>query len=243
MLERADIALALLNRQKRRSMQARPRAIGLTVLLFLIAQVITVPGGAAERIFEFAIAAQPLYSALARYGDVTGKEALYESGLIDRRMSGGFDGQATPMAALKQLLVGTGLAARFVAEGTFILELVLDNPTAPTSANRRYHALVQQDLLEILCGLPEAKPGQYRLVIAIWIAPDGTVQDMLRIGGVGSLETDALVDRTLRAMRFREPPPSNFIQPIRLLLRQHWPAAATDCAAVDARPATRGGAR
>jgi hypothetical protein len=242
MLERADIALALLNRQKRRSMQARPRAIGLTVLLFLIAQVITVPGGAAERTFEFTIAAQPLSSALAHYGDVTGKEALYEGGLIDRRMSGGFEGQATPTGALKQLLVGTGLTARFVAEGIFILELAPDR-SAPTSASRRYHTLVQRDVLEALCGLPQAKPGQYRLVTAFWIAPDGAVQDMLRIGSAGSLEIDALIDRTLRAMRFREPPPSNFVQPIRLLLTQHEPAAAADCAVVDVRPATREDAR
>lgn len=243
MLERADIALAPLDQQRRRSMQARPRAIGLITLLFLVAEIVTAHGAAAERPFEFTIAAQPLASALARYGDVTGKEALYEGGLIDRRMSGGFEGQATPTAALKQLLVGTGLTARFVAEGAFILELSSDDRSEQTSANRRYYTLVQRDVLETLCGLPQIKPGQYRLVTAFWIAPDGTVQDMLSIGSAGSSEIDALIDRTLRAMRFREPPPPSFVQPIRLLLAQRQPAAAADCAVVEGRPATRGGRR
>ncbi len=85
-----------------------------------VASLAFAPGLAAEATFDFSIAAQPLASALVRYGDVAGKEALYKGGLVDGRVSGGVEGRLTPRAALHQLLVRTGLAERFVTEGIFI---------------------------------------------------------------------------------------------------------------------------
>lgn len=243
MLQRADIAVGphrnLLGRWLR---CARPWVIGLALGTASVAHTTFAPCLAAETTFDFSIAAQPLASALVRYGDVTGKEALYEGGLVDGRISGGVEGRWTPRAALRQLLVGTGLAARFVAEGTFVLELVPERQSTQPPAYWRYYALVQEDVLDALCRVGEARPGQYRLVTVFWIAPDGTVAELLRVGSVGRTETDQSIDRTLRGLRFREPPPAGFLQPIRLLFVPQLPGANSGCAAVDARLRAQGNA-
>jgi hypothetical protein len=222
-------------------MRSVPRLIaGSAFGTALLAHAAFAPSQASEPTFDFAIAAQPLSSALIRYGDVTGKEALYEGGLIDERMSGGFEGRATPIAALKQLLVGTGLVARFVAEGTFVLDRAPEGRSPSSQADRRYHAIVRQDVVDTLCRLPGARQGQYRLVAVLWIAADGAVQDVLRVGNTGSAEADQAIDRSLRALRLREPPPAGFVQPVRLLFTPQSSDLRPDCAASETRRAQGG---
>jgi hypothetical protein len=196
-----------------------------------------------ETAINFSIAAQPLAAALVRYGDVTGNEALYEGGLVEGRVSNVVEGALMPSEALRRLLAGTGLAARFVAEGTFVLELAPERQPVLNPAQRRYYALVQDGVLDALCRFGEARPGRYRLIAVFWIASDGTVEDMLRVGGTGRADTDRLIDRTLRGLRFREPPPAGFVQPVRLLFVPQSPGVNPGCAAVDARLRAREGAQ
>jgi hypothetical protein len=191
---------------------------------------------------NFSIAAQPLEAALVRYGEVTGNEALYEGGLVDRRVSNVVEGPLMPSEALRRLLAGTGLAAHFAAEGTFVLELAPERRPAQDSL-QRYYALVQDGVLDALCRFGEARPGRYRLVTVLWIAPDGTVDDMLRVGGTGRADTDGLIDRTLRGLRFREPPPAGLVQPVRLLFVPQSPGVNPGCASADARLRAQEGAR
>jgi hypothetical protein len=213
------------------------------IFAFLLAYTAIATCTAAEPMLDFAIPAQPLGSALIQYGDVTGKEALYEGGVVDGRFSGGVEGRAAPSAALLQILAGTGLTARFVAEQTFVLERAPERQSGQDRPDRRYHLLVQQDVLETLCRLPHARPGQYRLVTVFWIAPDGTVQDFLRLGSAGLPEADHSIENALRGMRFREPPPAGFVQPIRLLFTPQSPGARSDCEAVEPRRRAQGGVR
>ncbi len=201
----------------------------------LLVHMAVAPCMASEPMFDFSIAAQSLGSALIRYGDVTGKEALYEGGLVDGRVSGGVEGRATPTAALFRILVGTGLTARFVAEGTYVLELTPERRSGQDRSDRRYHMLVQQDVLETLCRLPHARPGQYRLVTVLWIASDGTVQDLLKLGSAGQPQADDSIEGALRRMRVREPPPAGFVQPIRLLFTPQSPGTRSDCEVVESR--------
>lgn len=242
MLQRADIAIKPFSGSGQRRVKCGGMlASGLLHGVLLLAQTAIVPSMASEPIFDFSIAAQPLGSALVRYGDVTGKEALYEGGVVDGRISGGVEGRATPTAALFQILVGTGLTARFVAEGTYVLERIPERRSGQDRPDRRYHMMVQQDVLDTLCRLPDAKPGQYRLVTVFWIAPDGTVQDLLKVGSAGQPETDRSIETALRQMRFREPPPAGFVQPIRLLLMPRSPGTRSDCEAIEPRRRAQGG--
>ena len=72
--------------------------------------------GPEERPARFNIPAEPLARALERYGDATGREVLYDTGLALDRRSAAVDGLLTPVEALATLLQGTGLAASFMAE-------------------------------------------------------------------------------------------------------------------------------
>lgn len=215
------------------------KRLAFWVCALVVASMVAVPAMAqtgAIAPIEFDIPPQPLASALVHYGDVTGKEALYKSGLVDGRVTGGVEGRLTPKAALRQLLVGTGVAERFVTESIFILEPFPESRPVQNSAVRRYHTLVEEDVLKTLCRIGEAKPGQYRLVTVFWIASDGTVEDLLRVGTAGRAEIDQLIDRTLRGLRFREPPPVGFVQPVRLLFVPQSSHGRWGCTAAEGAP-------
>lgn len=201
-----------------------------------------------ETPIEFSIPAQPLISAISRYGDATGSEALYDASLAIGRVSGDVQGVLTPSEALQRLLARTGLSARFVAEGTFVVlpaPPATDQATAQTSspAHRRYYALVQESLLNVLCQLSGARPGRYRMIAVFWIAPSGAVEDAWRIGTAGSADADQQIDTALRKVRFREPPPAGFAQPVRILIVPQAPGVNPGCASADARLRAAGGAR
>lgn len=191
-----------------------------------------------ETPIHFSIPAQPLVSAISRYGDATGSEALYDASLAVGRYSSDVQGLLLPFEALERLLAGTGLSARFVAKDTFV---VLPAPPAtsqaptPSPAHRRYYALIQESLLDALCRLNEGRPGRYRIVAVFWIAPNGTAEKARRIGTAGAADADKQIDATLRNITFREPPPAGFAQPVRILIVPQAPGVNPGCMSANAR--------
>lgn len=114
---------------------------------------------------EFNIPSQSLNAVLSRYGDATGREALFDASLTVGRVSGDVRGTFSPDEALSKLLSGTGLAAEFVEETTFVL---LPVSTANQQASqqvrspehRRYYELIQASLLSTLCRSRSVRPGE-----------------------------------------------------------------------------------
>ena len=190
---------------------------------------------------DFSIPAQPLASALNRFGDATGSEVLYEGDLANGRISGSVQGRLAPAEALRRLLSGTGVSARLIAEGTFVLEPAPE-PRAGKELPRdhqHYYALIQGAVLDALCDQQEGRPGNYRMITIFRIAPNGAVADLLRMGTSGKAETDELIDRTLRALKVREVPPRDFLQPVRLLFVPQGRGVNSGCDAAEARRARR----
>ncbi|MBP2228742.1 outer membrane receptor for ferric coprogen and ferric-rhodotorulic acid [Azospirillum agricola] len=74
------------------------------------------------RTVTFAIAAGPLPGVLAAYGQATGFQVLYPTGIAQGLSSPGVSGSLSPREALIRLLSGTGLTARFVDAETVTLE-------------------------------------------------------------------------------------------------------------------------
>lgn len=189
---------------------------------------------------EFSIPAQPLVSAISRYGDATGSEALYDASLATGRLSNNVQGMMTPSEGLERLLIGTGLSARFISEQRFVVAVSPagrspENERILPAAHRRYYGLVQQGLLDTLCRVGDARPGHYRIIVALKIAQTGDIEQFKRVGTVGSAEADRHMDVALRSIRFSEPPPASFVQPIRILLSPEVPDGVTACASADAR--------
>ena len=188
----------------------------------------------------FSIPAQPLISAISQYGDTTGSEALYDASLVTGRLSNNVQGVMTPSEGLERLLIGTGLSARFVSERRFV---VAASPTGDgveservlPAPYRRYYGLIQQSLLDTLCQLNGARPGQYRVIVALRIAQTGKIERLQRVGTVGSAEGDRQLEAALRGIRFSEPPPASLVQPVRILLSPEAPGGASACARVGAR--------
>ncbi|UZE50495.1 STN domain-containing protein [Rhodopseudomonas sp. P2A-2r] len=176
----------------------------------------------------FSIPAQPLISAISRYGDATGSEALYDASLATGRFSNNVHGMMTPAEGLERLLIGTGLSARFVSERRFVVTI---SPAGPgpenerilPAAHRRYYGLVQQGLLDTLCRVDGARPGHYRIIVALGISQAGEIAQIQRVGTVGSADADQQMDAALRGVRFSEPPPAGFTQPVRILISPEVP--------------------
>lgn len=169
---------------------------------------------------EFNIPSQPLDAALSRYGDITGREALYDTSLAAGRVSGGVRGALAPDEALKRLLLGTGLSAQFVAENAFVLVAQPKEQATNTTihSDRRYYGVIQENVLEALCRSRGARPGRYRFIAKFWIGPDGAIEKPRRIGSTGNLDDDQQIDAALRNVRFSEPPPVGFAQPVLILI-------------------------
>jgi secretin/TonB-like protein len=186
---------------------------------------------------QFNIPSQPLEAALNRYGDATGREALYDARLAAGRVSGDVTGVLAPDEALKRLLAGTGLAAQFVAENAFVLLLISPprEQVAKTmsSADRRYYGLIQANLLSALCRSRVVRLGHYRFVAIFWIAPDGRIERPRRIGSAGSTDADQQIDAALGSVKFSEPPPSGFAQPVLILIVPQAQGVAPGCSRSD----------
>jgi hypothetical protein len=197
-----------------------------------------------ETPLKFDIQAQPLASALDRYGDATGREVFYDAALAEGRRSGGVKGSFTPAAAMQMLLKGTGLSARFMADDSFVL---LPNPspnhqpvvrTAPPAVHQRYYARIQQKLRDAFCRRGDAQPGRYRVVAVFWIDPSGDVQRVQRLGSAGTIDVDRRIDETLHSVTLDEPPPAAFMQPVLMMIVPQAPGVTMGCesGSADLRP-------
>lgn len=182
---------------------------------------------------EFDIPSQPLASALNRYGDVTKREALYDPRVVSSRQSGQVRGSFTQEEALQRLLAGTGLAARFIADNSFIVvrSSLSKQSVEHVQAREQYYGLVQASLLSALCKSEKARPGRYRIVAMLWIDPAGRLVRSLRIGSAGNTGTDGDIDATLRGIKFAEAPPAGLSQPLSVLIVPQSAGSTPPCAA------------
>ncbi|MDI4236519.1 STN domain-containing protein [Bradyrhizobium sp. Arg237L] len=198
----------------------------------------------------FSIPAQPLISAISRYGEATGNEVVYDANLAIGRRSSDVQGLLTPAEALERLLAGTGLSARFVAESMFVVlpaqaaadQSVPPGPS-PSAANSRYYALMQDNLLDALCRSNGARPGRYRIIVVFSIGSSGAIEQARRIGSTGEAGVDRQFDAALSSVRFSETPPEDFAQPVRILIVPDAPGVTRGCAGADARLRARRGPR
>jgi TonB family protein len=197
--------------------------------------------------FSFDIPAQPLASALERYGDATGREVLYSTSLVQGRYSRVVEGVFTPETALQRMLDGTGLSASFLADESFVLvPATTPRPSADGVASpalqQQYYARIQTSLQDAFCGNNSARAGGYRVAVKFWIDPSGMVSRHERLGSTGRPDLDSRIDETLRLLRIGAPPPQGFLQPVLIMIVPEAPGVTMGCGtdAVGARRARVG---
>jgi len=181
---------------------------------------------------NFDMQAQPLQDALAEFARITGHSVLVSSSLAEGRTASSVQGRLAPRDALRQLLVGSGLVARYVGEQSFTLvpESVAE-ASAPVASRgegsgrddeavadlRDYAAALQSSITRVLCIAQPDAFGRYRLGVQLWIDADGAVRDIRVLEGSGQRERDARVLRSLRDLALDAPPPA-LPQPLTILL-------------------------
>jgi hypothetical protein len=193
---------------------------------------------------SFDIPAQPLAAALDHYGDATGREVLYNPTLTDGRTSEPVKGIFVPETALQLLLAGTGLAARFLKDNSFVLVPAPGAAAPPggSAVSRQYYGVVQAKLRDALCRTSAVRPGRYRIAALVWIEPSGTVAKFERLGSAGAVELDRGIDNALRNLNVGAPVPAGFAQPMLIMILPNAPGVTMGCDAT-ALPQAAGGAR
>jgi hypothetical protein len=199
----------------------------------------------AAELQHFDIAAQPLLSALERFGHIARRELLYDAQLAEGRVSTAVSGDFLPPQALQILLGNTGLIAKFSTETAIVIV-----PAAKSGAgnaqtlldrqadnNRRvfadYYGLVQGQIRHVFCDKVLLRPGEYRAAAQIWVAPSGGVQRVSLLESTGDRQRDSAIMHALAGMHVGVAPPTGFAQPFTLVIRPQASARSRDCTAAD----------
>jgi hypothetical protein len=189
--------------------------------LLAFAFALTHPLAARSDVFD--IPAQSLATAIDAFCAATGAEVYYDGTAARGQRSSEVAGDRSRDAAIRALLVGTDLVPLKVRDNAYLLINPGDDAaralaaarSAQDARYRRYFAVVQQSVLLSICRLSDRTTVPERLVIRVWIDPDGAVQ-RLEAGDAG--ERIANLYTSLRSLRLPETPPPHMPQPVTVAL-------------------------
>lgn len=212
------------------------------------AQGVAASGELSAGTLYFDLQAQPLESALARFGRITGHSVLVASSLTAGKQAAAVNGELAPREALRRMLDGTGLVARYSAADAFTL--MPETQAAPAEVDARaraeeartaraaeeaqaaaqtaYAQVLQRSITRVLCIAQPDAFGRFRLGLQLWIDAQGLVEDTRLLEGSGIPERDSAVLASLRALALDAPPPPTLAQPLTILLTPR-PDPGRDC--------------
>jgi hypothetical protein len=202
-----------------------------------------VPG---TKSLPFDIPAQALREGLFAYTDVTGLSILVDDGLTAGRRSAPVRGRFVPEDALKILLTGTGLQSQYTADNAFTLVPATDTapgglPPRDESHDETYFRAVQTAVKSALCSRAQTLPGQYRVVVQLWIGESGVVSRAAFVGSTGSRDRDQTLAEMLNGLPVGTAPPAGLPQPVTLVILPRLPNVTNDCAPLDEKAAAKRG--
>jgi hypothetical protein len=175
------------------------------------------------RLIHFSIPAQPIASALDAYGAATGLEVYYDGALASGRRSSAVVGWLAAEAGLRELLVGTGLVLQVTGEGS-ITVVPARHTRASSAAYQSYFAGVQSKIAKALCSRGDTRPGEDNVLLKIWIASSGVVQ---QIAVLDSVDAQAYAT-ALRGVAFAVPP-VGMPQPVTVAILARRAGEPTGC--------------
>lgn len=185
-------------------------------------------------LIPFDIAAQPLDAALAAYTQATGMAVLVTSRLTAGRQASAVRGRLAPREALRLLLTGTGLQARYTSASAFTLVESAASAPAPRapapapSAVTRYAGVLQNTVTRALCQWTGAQFGRYRASLQLWIGRNGVVRQARVLSGTGDARRDEALAGVLSGLIMDTPPPADLPQPVTIVLAPR-PDPRADC--------------
>ena len=205
--------------------------------------------GVVVRRLYFDLPPQPLDKALSEFGALTGHSVLVDSAMTQGRNTRAVRGTFEPEEALRQLVLGTGLAVRFSGRQAFTLmpepatsypalpstsELALPAPASapllsglPAAAAADFAGALQAAITKAMCAAQPEHMGRYRAALQLWIAPDGRIRQARLLESSGLKSRDAQLLAQLKGLAIGRVPPTELAQPLTILLSPKAdPAAA-----------------
>ncbi|WP_433897934.1 STN domain-containing protein [Pseudomonas sp. PSE1(2024)] len=184
------------------------------------------------------IPAQELARALDQFSRATGMAVLVDSQLSRGRRSLAVDGEFTAAEALRRMLGGSGLMAKYSRDDAFTLQVAqieevpmpAEKPTPASAAvNRSYATAVQAAIERNLCRSPLTRPGSFRAVLQLWIGRDGVVQHNRLVTSTGDVRRDAALVDSFHTLKIDRPTPGALRQPVTLLLLPESSGKRMEC--------------
>nr|WP_236190380.1 secretin and TonB N-terminal domain-containing protein [Pseudomonas paraglycinae] len=184
------------------------------------------------------IPAQELARALDQFSRATGMAVLVDSQLSRGRRSLAVDGEFTAAEALRRMLGGSGLMAKYSRNDAFTLQVAqvedvpmpAEKPTPASAAvNRSYATAVQAAIERNLCRSPLTRPGSFRAVLQLWIGRDGVVQHNRLVTSTGDVRRDAALVDSFHTLKIDRPTPGALRQPVTLLLLPESSGKRMEC--------------
>ncbi|MBB3989514.1 secretin and TonB N-terminal domain-containing protein [Croceicoccus naphthovorans] len=194
---------------------------------------------------RYDIPAQPVAQAIAEFATVSGVSIIYRQSLAGDRQSTPLSGVYAAPAALRRLLEGTGLSARFTGPSSAIifiegqppptdrsksgaaaglgqLHLDMAEVRAPRrvgrpdpSAFNHYARRVQAEIFDRLKRDGAYEGRSFRIEIAVTVDPTGRISEVGLLRASAEPEWDARVRGVLTGMRLSSPPPEGFTRSMR----------------------------
>lgn len=192
---------------------------------------------------HFDLPSQPLQKGLADFGGLTGHSVLVDSALTQGRVAPSVQGAFSAQEALRRLLAGTGLQARYSGRNAFTLVPEpatgqVPRPAASTApapagiAAADFAGALQSAITRTLCAAQPEAFGRYRAALQLWTGPEGRIlrAKLLEPSGVDARDTELLA--RLRGLAIGRMPPPALAQPITVLLSPRADPAAVCRAAL-----------
>jgi hypothetical protein len=185
----------------------------------------------------FDIPSQPLATALFAYSQQSGAEVFVDHALVASRWSTVLRGAYDIEAALRALLLGSGLVPRRAAPNGFTLVSIATAEPPPDrtpgwSSDRaqvRFYAALQAAVRRTLCARAHTQPGPYRAALAVWIGSSGHIDRVHLLGSNVDGEIGRILLNKIHDISLSEPPPPGFVQPVVLVVLPRTPDITGDC--------------
>lgn len=183
-----------------------------------------------SRPVNFDIPSLPLSLALTRYGEASGFAVLADSALTANQRSAAVQGYFSPQTALQRLLRGTGLSVRYSGASAFTVVAPPSEASRRTGSDgggdistqglggHRFAAVVQQGVLRALCNTSQARPGEYRAVLQLWLSAQGSVERVRLINSTGLLQRDNAILKQIQGLRLAGGTSMRLPQPLTVLI-------------------------
>lgn len=144
--------------------------------------------------------------------------------MVAGRMSSPLQGLYAPEAALRQLLMGSGLVAEKVANGpddAYTLKEADAHGASAGDANAvdfDYGGRIQNSIWHALCADARIALGSWRALLRFRVDANGHVRDARLYSSTGSERRDAEMLKILQRVQVEQAPPPQMAQPLTMLI-------------------------